>query len=136
MREKSSAFADVPVAFILYEELSGICICQLRKDSKRISRIVQKQGESMIDTTYKRVGACENIIMIQKYNKSKLINDIGKMKGKEKNNIKGKDLIDLIKHKFWQLEEKLHGTLNDRGKKVTSNEPINKSIHVETILFF
>ena len=42
------------------------------------------------------------------------------MKEKEKNNIQGKDLIDLIEHKFKQLEEKLHDTLNDRVKKVTS----------------
>ena len=30
------------------------------------------------------------------------------MKEKEKNNIQGKKLIDLIEHKFKQLEEKLH----------------------------
>ena len=67
-----------------------------------------------------------NIIMVQKDNESKLINGIKKMKEKEKNNIQRKDLIDLIEHKFKQLEEKLHDTLNDRVKKVASNEPINK----------
>ena len=79
----------------------------------------------MIDTYKREVGACENIIMVQKDNESKLINGIKKMKEKEKNNIQGKDLIDLIEHKFKQLEGKLHETLNDRVKKVTSNEPIN-----------
>ena len=35
-------FADVPVAFIFYEELSGIYMCQLRKSFERISRLIQK----------------------------------------------------------------------------------------------
>ena len=57
----------------------------------------------------------------------------GRRKGiLEKNNIQGKDLIDLIEHKFKQLEEKLHNSLNDRVKKVTSNKPINKEPRRET----
>ena len=80
----------------------------------------------MIDTYKREVSACENIIMVQKENESKLINGIRKIKEKEKNNIQRKDLIDLIEHKFRQLEVKLHDMLNDRVKKVTSSEPINK----------
>ena len=42
------------------------------------------------------------------------------------------DLINLIKHKFKQLREELHNTLNNRVKKLTSNEPINKEPRRET----
>ena len=38
----------------------------------------------MIDTYKLEVGACENIIMVQKDNDSKLINSIKKMKEREK----------------------------------------------------
>ena len=46
--------------------------------------LFKKQGESMIDTYKREVGACENIIMVQKDNESKLINGIKKIKRKRK----------------------------------------------------
>ena len=55
--------------------------------------------------------------MVQKDNESKLINGIKKMKDKEKNNIQGKDMIDLIEHKFKKLEKKLHATLERHSKE-------------------
>ena len=88
------------------------------KVPKEFQDLFKKQGENMIDTYKREVGACENILMVQKDNESKLINGIKKMKEKEKNNIQRKDLIDLIEHKFKQLEGKLHDTLNDRVKYV------------------
>ena len=111
--------------YFLRRIIGDLCVNSV-KVSKEFQELFKKQGESMIDTYKREVGACENIIMVQKDNGSKLINGIKKMKEKEKNNIQGKDLIDLIKHKFKQLEKKLHDTLNDRVKKVKSNEPINK----------
>ena len=79
-----------------YRGFACVNCVKVRKNFKNYSK--SKEG-SMIDTYKREVGACENIyIMVQKHNENKLINGIKKMKEKEKNNIQGKDLIDLIKN--------------------------------------
>ena len=49
---------------------------QFLKVSDEFREMVKNQGESMIDTYKPEIKACENIIMVQKDNESKLISGI------------------------------------------------------------
>ena len=46
--------------------------------------MLKNQGESMIDTDKREIKACENIIMVQKDNESKLISGLKKVERKSK----------------------------------------------------
>ena len=46
--------------------------------------MVKTQGESIIDTYKREIKACENIIMMQKDNESKLISGLKKVERKSK----------------------------------------------------
>ena len=58
--------------------------------------MVKTQGESMVDTYKREIKACENIIMLQKNNESKLISGLKKLKENQKAANQEKELVTLF----------------------------------------
>ena len=83
--------------------------------------MLNNQGESMIDTDKREIKACENIIMLQKDNESKLISGLKKLKENQKAANQEKDLVSLLESRFNELEKKIDDTQTSM-KEIKSGE--------------
>ena len=95
--------------------------------------MLKNQGESMIDT-YKReikVCPCENIIMVQKDNESKLISGFKQLKENQKAANQEKDLVSLSERRFNELEKNIDDT-QTTIKEIKSGELIKQDIKSST----
>ena len=81
----------------------------------------------MIDTYKREIKACENIIMVQKDNESKLISGLKKLKENQKAANQEKDLVSLFERRFNELEKKIDDTQ-------TSMKEIKKSGELKEIV--
>ena len=95
---------------------------------EEFQEIFKNQDQTMIDKYKREVNACENIIMIQRENESKLINGIKKMKekqNKKESQEKEKDLVNLIENKFIELEDRIKESIKNSIKTNEVNEKKN-----------
>lgn len=98
------------------------------KVTEELEELFKDQQKTMIDTFRREIDACENIIIVQKENESKLINGIKKLKENQKKDTQEKEiLVDLIEKKFNHLEEKLSHKLEESVKKATANKTTGES---------
>ena len=99
---------------------SFICInCVEIPEEFKIKYATQK--ESIISQCQREVRACENIIMVQKENESKLINGLRKMK-QQQNEKEG--FKEIMENKFDEFERRIKETIKEeimKNKKDTSN---------------
>ena len=94
--------------------------------------MVKTQGESMVDTYKREIKACENIIMLQKNNESKLISGLKKLTENQKAANQEKELVTLFEWRFNELEKKIDDTQTSMKEIKKSGKLIKQNIKSST----
>ena len=71
--------ANVSTALVSHKELPRLICVNCIEVPNEFREMLKNQRESMIDTYKREIKACENIIMMQKDNESKLISGLKKL---------------------------------------------------------
>ena len=99
--------ANVSTALVSHKELPRLICVNCIEVPNEFREMLKNQRESMIDTYKREIKACENIIMMQKDNESKLISGLKKLNENQKAANQEKDLVSLFERRFNELEKKI-----------------------------